>query len=216
MNLENVIDKINSNLHTCSFKVTRTREQAEQAILLFEKYKPDYTGIHYSHGLVYFPDLLKRYLDVFNGKVRVHDIDLSCMIARCIEHSEIDINSLHHLIAYLNGNSLELKLLRGKYNINTERYNLCKSHCIRDRFYDGVNTDYFYDDINTKDNKGLYTGYRDSYHCLLYGNKRHLEILLKIWKSMQDCTYEAALDFFGVKEYDEIIYKMKEIISNRL
>lgn len=142
----------------------------------------------------------KRYLDVFDEEVRVNGIDLSAMIARCIEHSDIDIKCLHYLIDYLRGKTLELKILPGKYNIDAERYAIAKHHGIQDSFYD---------DLDTKENKGFYTSYRDAYHCLLYGNKRYLEVLVNRWKCMQDCTYGAALDFFAVKEYDVVVNNIR-------
>ncbi len=75
-------------------------------------------------GFVYYPDFLKEYIKNRD----IDEIDLACMICRCIEHSnssenkDILIESLNMLIEYISKNNLKvnLLLLRGKYNMRSK------------------------------------------------------------------------------------------------
>jgi len=220
-------DGICKLLSKCMYRETSQREAAEMAIDLIEKTnKSNLTSFgHYCRGLVYFPDILERYLRIHREKgLVISEDDIGCMIARCIEHPiyyVIDANeSLKHLLNFKEESYgeklLEIKLLPKKYNIDDELYKLVKVHNIHDTYYDNVieNIPFVYHhlDVVAKERAGLYTGFRDAYHCLLYGGKDHLQALIVRWDLWgPDTTTDAAREYFDLDNTTPI-----EIVISRI
>ena len=191
------------------FKKTRNREKAEKAIKLIEEHNlTDFC--HYSRGLVCFPDLLKIFLDVHSkNDCSIDDENIACMIARCIESDDESFSlnerkeSMKHIFVYKDTKIISLKLLRDKYVFNDELYKYAFDNYVWDLHYEnylqGGVIPYFYNTTVEKETEGKYSGYRDSYHCLLYGESKHLHALIWRWKEWgDDCTADAARDFFGL------------------
>lgn len=206
-------------LDQCRFHKTADREKLEKAVNLIEEYQ--LTNMYIlPRSLVYFPDLLERFLKVQKNH-KIADDDLASMLARCVEHREEDAfqyESIKHLVNYVKGQELkgqglkeqrlksqglEIKLLPNNYPIDTELYEYLCQHNIRDSYYDaswiGEKFPYNYPDIVEQENSGKYVGYRDAYHCLLYGESKHLQSLIVRWDLFgEDCTTDAARDFFSL------------------
>jgi hypothetical protein len=248
--IDHVYDQVCDILNKYSYRDTfdsNTRERLEIALKLIEKYS--LTGfIHYSRGLVYFPDLLERFFDVHRIKgITISEDNLGAMICRCIERKSsakesYSQNSLNSLITFKGDISLEIKLLPGKYIIDDDLYELAKRHNIRDSYYDNImkidfitneNEDlytnirkryynaiadmkkYSHMDVVMKENKGLYTGFRDAYHCLLYGGNDHLQALIVKWDLWgDDCTADAAREYFHVDEEASSLCSLKREVNN--
>lgn len=202
---ENMHEKVCELLANCIYRNKRTRLQLEQAVELIEDYK--LTGfVHFIHGLVHFPDLLERFLNVQkNIGTIIQDHDLACMFARCIEHRPEDTfanDSIKHLLNFKGDKSIEMKLLPGKYHIDTELYDIISKENVHDSYYDATQSyQYFvytHKDIVAQE-KDRYTGFRDAYHCLLYGEIEHLQALIVRWDLWgDDCTADAAREFFNL------------------
>lgn len=202
---ECAFDVVLDCLSQCLHRHKRKRFLAEKAIELVEKHKITKV-LHFGRGLVYFPDLLERFLNVQKEmKAEIHQDDLACMFARCIEHKPEDTHarqSIKHLIAFKGDQSIEIKLLPGRYPIDNELYELIRWENVQDSYYDATMelTSYVYthQDIVKKEDSGLYTGFRDAYHALLYGGAEHLQALIVRWDLFgdEDCTVEAAREFF--------------------
>lgn len=199
-------NKIYKLLDQGKFRKGLSRERSEEAMALIETY--NILGFEtVCRGLVYFPDLLQRYLRIHP---KVSDDDLGAMIARCIQHRSDDVfhlESIEYLIKYHASfaKSLEIKLLPLKYPIDIELYNMVREHKIYDSYYDSAmtghlnNISYTYSDLVVKARERYYVGYRDAYHCLLYGSYSHLQSLILYWDIWgDDCTGDAARDFFGL------------------
>lgn len=190
------------------------RNYLEEAINLIEEYSM--TDFDYlCRGLVYFPDLLERYLKVHKqNKVLVSEDDIGCMISRCIEHpNDIDVTyateSMKYLLDFKGKLPLEIKLLPGKYHIDESLYELAKSHNVHDSYYDRASDDepytYSHLDVVAKERKGIYTGFRDAYHCLIYGERQHLQALIVRWDLWgDDCTADAAREYFNLNKSSPI------------
>lgn len=197
-------DEVCYLLSQCLFRKNMTREDAERAIKLIEEHSLGDFG-HLIHGLVRFPDLLERFLQIQRqtGSL-ISEEDLASMIARCIEHSPKETygsDSLGHLLTFKGCLSVEIKLLPGKYDIDEKLYELAKSQNVHDSYYDAImnceSLVYCHSDVVTKEKSGKYTGFRDSYHCLLYGGPKHLQALIVRWDLWgDDCTADAAREFF--------------------
>ena len=213
---DDAYDKASSLLQDCMFPNTRTLIGAEAAIELIEEYSLT-KFYHICHGLVYFPHILQRFLNVHKDKRdSVETDDISSMIARCIEHDPCNFSrskaedSLSHLMSFkehqMGYDLLEIKLLPGKYTIDDELYELANIFNVRDSSYDsimcGINrrdVSYQHLDVVASENAGKYTGFRDAYHCLLYGGAKHLQALIVRWDLWgDDCTADAAREFFNV------------------
>lgn len=202
---DKIHDEVCSLLANCLHRNKRTRPQLERAVELIEDYKlTNFT--HFVHGLVHFPDLLERFLTVQKNKgAIIEDNDLACMFARCIEHHSGDTfahESIKHLLDFKGDREIEMKLLPGKYPIDSELYDMIRKEKVRDSYYDATQQcQYFvyaHKDIVTQE-KERYTGFRDSYHSLLYGETEHLQALIVRWDLWgDDCTADAAREFFGL------------------
>lgn len=209
--VEKAYDKSSQLLSKCLFRNNRTRENAENAIQLIEQHSLSNFG-HLTHGLVCFPDLLERFLKSQRQNVAViADEDLAAMVSRCIEHQPTDTygaESLNHLLQFKEATgllALEIKLLPGKYQIDNELYTLANSHNIHDSYYDATMECqpfvYTHPDVVIKEQSGKYTGFRDAYHCLLYGDSPHLQALIVRWDLWgDDCTADAARAFFKLAD----------------
>lgn len=206
-------------LSKCLFRKNMTREDAEHVIKLVEEHSlGNFDNL--IHGFVCFPDILDRFLQVQRktGSLISED-DLASMIARCIEHSPSEtygLESLKYLLTFKGDLTVEIKLLPGKYNIDNELYELAKSHNVHDSYYDAytshgdvrlqtvINCEslvYVHSDVVTKEKSGKYTGFRDAYHALLYGDNEHLQALILRWDLWgDDCTADAAREFFKLNE----------------
>lgn len=201
-------DEASQLLSKCLFRKNMTREDAEHAIKLVEEHSLGDFG-HLIHGLVCFPDILDRFLQVQRktGSLISED-DLASMIARCIEHSPSEtygLESLKYLLTFKGDLTVEIKLLPGKYNIDDELYELAKSHNVHDSYYDAVmnceSLVYVHADVVAKEKSGKYTGFRDAYHSLLYGGPEHLQALIVRWDLWgDDCTADAAREFFKLND----------------
>lgn len=205
---DDAMDEACQALGQCRHRKNRTRELAEKAVKLIEEYKLTKIGI-FCRGLVHFPDLLERFLRVQKEKdAQVDEDDLACMFARCIEHRADDTfaaESVKHLLAFKGDQTLELKLLPKKYSIDTALYEFVRQANVRDSYYDATQLceHFFYahPDVVAKERSGRYTGFRDAYHCLLYGDVGHLQALIVSWDLWGDnCTADAAREFFGLSE----------------
>jgi hypothetical protein len=205
---DHICDKIYKLLSQNIHRKTSKRENLEEAIKLMEENLLTDFG-HYCRGLVYFPDLLERYLKLHKEKgALISEDDIGCMIARCIEHSDEDTyaeESLKHLLNFKGDLSIEIKLLPGKYHIDDKLYQLVKSHNVQDSYYDAIINTKFYTyshpDVVAKERTGQYTGYRDAYHCLLYGEKEHLQALIVRWDLWgPDRTADAVREYFNLDD----------------
>lgn len=198
-------------LSQCLHRKNRTREKMERAVTLIEQhYLSNFT--HYVRGLVCFPDLLDRFLAVQKAKgATISDDDLGCMFARCIEHGPDDtygLDSIKHLLTFKGERKLEIKLLPRKYKIDSELYELVHQQNVQDSYYDATENCecfvYTHMDVVAKEQSGeygQYTGFRDAYHCLLYGDDRHLQALIVRWDLWgDDCTADAAREFFDLEK----------------
>jgi hypothetical protein len=210
-------------LGTCKFSHTRTRDAAVRAVELLEQAHAEFKvgetfdpeGYHLSpRGLVYYADLLKRYIAL----IAIDKHDLKSMICRCVEFQNSENGSLESLKLLLDyhdrvngGSLLEILLLPGKYKINIDRYDLCRSHNVRDTYFEdsgGVEGNvarvgtYHHPLVETDH----YFGFRNAYHALLYRGTVSLAPLIKRWEDCgADCTTEAALQFYEIP-YDENTY----------
>lgn len=205
--VENIYHEICALLSKQSYKKSRNRLEAEKAIQLIEKYS--LVGFsHYFRGIVHFPDLLKIFLKIHTeAGYQIEDENLSCMISRCIESSDENFSlndrkdSMKYIFVYTDMRKIGLKLLCGKYVLNEELCKYAKDNNIYDEYLENNTLPYSYETTFEKEISGKYSGYRDSYHSLLYGNQRHLHGLIKRWKEWtDDCTADAARDFFDVVE----------------
>lgn len=163
---DKAFNRVVTLLIDCRFAERRTRDKAEEAITLWEKYH--FGSIYLApRGLVCYPDLLSRYLDhltsssksdVSDRKLYHHDVtarstnsknslcyyqDLTAMICRCIENSpeeEWCSLSLDVLLVYhrklMNQTPLQLYLLPKKYNLDLDLYGKCLQQNIRDKYLD--------------------------------------------------------------------------------
>ena len=176
-----------------------TYQEAREAVTIIQKYR--LTEFYLScRVFVYFPDLLKEFLDVQKkeGGLIAYD-DLGAMFCRCIEQQMPE--SMRYLNDYKGDLELEIKLLPGKYTIDDALYQTAKEHLVRDTYYDNTlnNTPYTYShlDLVAKERSGSYVGFRDAYHILLYGGLNHLQSLIVRWDLWgDDCTGDAAREFF--------------------
>ena len=201
------------------FKPNATYNDYRESIELLKKHPglilESDESIRYFRFYVRFPEILSEFLGIdgcsCNQKILNFTLsveDLSAMIARTIEHGWISsLNMLlkyiktHHVYEYT---QIELKLLPGKYKIDQNAYELAKANGICDIYYDQCeNKRAIYHHTNTydKEKSGVYSGYRDAYHSLLYGNIEHLRGLLRRWNEWsKDCTFDAANDYFGLND----------------
>lgn len=209
-----LLDKCkSSNGHSDDSKLDLTRINAEKAINLIETHK--LTGFNHScRNLVYFPDLLERFLQIQRTTgALISEDDIGSMIARCIEVNiskesclskfNYSAKSLEHLLNFKGELPIEIKLLPKKYEINQELYQIAKIQKVQDSYYDAVleGNKYTYQhlDVVAKEKLGQYTGFRDAYHCLLYGDKSHLQALIVRWDLWgDDCTADAAREFYNL------------------
>lgn len=208
---EAAYDNASDLLQKCMWPNTRTVTTAEAAMELIDEHS--LTGFyHICHGLVYFPSLLQRFLDVHRRQEEpVADDDLASMISRCIEYRADDVlrsrveDSLGHLLSFkehiMGSKILEIKLLPGKYTIDDELYRSAISCGVRDSYYDAViscvKLPYEHADVVASEKAGRYCGFRDAYHSLLYGDREHLQALIVRWDLWgDDCTGDAAREFF--------------------
>lgn len=54
-------------------------------------------------------------------------------------------------------------------------------------------------DVVAKERNNKYTGFRDAYHCLLYGDAGKLQALIVRWDLWgDDCTTDATRQFFNL------------------
>lgn len=208
------------------FTSSKKREDAEQALILIEEHSLGNFG-HIVRGLVSFPDLLHRFLEVQKqNNLSISEDDLGSMISRCIEHSPFEsysLESLEYLFTFKGESSIEIKLLPGKYTIDNKLYELAKSHKICDSYYDAsidcVSFNYSHIDVVTKEKSGSYCGFRDAYHSLLYGGPNHLQALILRWDLWgDDCTADAAREFFQLSSdcpIQPLIARVSELSSKR-
>ena len=201
--IDETFDEIFELLSECRFSINRTREKAEKAIELLEKYYKNGDNIGPYHtfprGLIYYPDLLQRYINIVN----IDDEDLKSMFSRCIETMEDYNESVDILLNYMvkqNIKQLDILLLPGKYPINVVTYNKCKHNNVRDIYYEwsldksNIMPEYNH---NLNSNIDYYFGYRNVYHALIYaGNK--CGHFINQWDMWPDCNTEAAFDFFQI------------------
>lgn len=198
---ENDIDEAYTLLSQCLHRSKRTYEKAERAVHIILLHK--LTDINlYCRGLVHFPDLLKKYLE---AGALISTNDLVSMFCRCIEHDNLGTwayESIHQLIEYKGDSEIEIKLLPGKYTIDTQLYSIARSHGVHDTHYDNsLSSEYLHQDVVAKELTGLYTGFREAYHILLYAGVNHLQSLIVRWDLWgDDCTADAARQFFNLSE----------------
>lgn len=178
---------------------------------------------------VFYPELLNEFLEVTKLlEMIISENDLNTMFCICLEcepknkNSKIDLpfinepcridrvsayKSIEYLIEYIvkykEGIKIEIKLLPVKYNIDSELYNILKLNGISDSYYDAtINLQYYkynYPDIVSQKKKDSYTGFRDSYHILIYGNEIHLQSLIVYWDIWgDDDTADAVRDYFNL------------------
>lgn len=203
-------DDAHKLLLDCLHREKRSNEQhyekAERAMKFISKYSLTDFG-NYCRGLVYFPKLLQKFLQIHREKgALIADDDLGSMFCRCIEHQPEDTfmkESLEHLIEFKGDRKLEIKLLPGKYSIDQELYDFVKNHDVQDRYYDAAmnaeSIKYEHIDVVAKEIAKSYTGFRDAYHALLYGGKEHLQSLIVRWDLWgDDRTADAAREFFNL------------------
>jgi hypothetical protein len=215
--MDDIADKINILLVDVVGPKFKDRKSAETAIVLMEQY--GITKVIYSvRNLVHFPDLLKRYLFLCDRtKTYVDEDDLCSMFARSIEHGFR--RSLKHLLAYNKLKPRHIKLMRGKYPIDANLYNMAWRRNVRDIYYDTSRpSKYHYETIVEKDHSGVYTGFRDVWHCLLYGDPRALTALIYWWEHYgSDCTADSAREFFRIDDINPtlIINRVKGLIRER-
>lgn len=161
---DKAFNRVVTLLIDCRFAEKRTRDKAEEAIALWEKYH--FGSIYLApRGLVCYPDLLGRYLvHLTNSKSGknmklyrreaaacstnslnslCYHCDLTAMICRCIENSpeeEWCSSSLDKLLTYhlniMNQIPLKLYLLPKKYNLDLDLYEKCLQQNIRDKYLD--------------------------------------------------------------------------------
>lgn len=198
-------------IQQCRFAKDRSRDKVERAILLLETIPLDKQYSFYlgQRGLVVFPDLLSRFLQL---RPVLELDDYESMLARCIEYhhdEESKEDDWHHqslmiLLAYPHDGAT-LQLLPGRYHINENLYERAKSAGIRDLYYEGILTDpRFIKSPEDREVAGQYGGYRAAYYLLLYGGSRRRE-LVDWWKKWQyDCTYDAACHFYRTTDQNEI------------
>lgn len=197
-------DEIASLLHQGVHQGIHDRSAAEKAITLLEKHNfaPEYNFYLIVRALVYFPDLLERFL--IRRRCMTID-DYECMVARCIEYKKDEVVSKsdwHHRSLYLllqgrPDRDVRLRLLP-KRAINSWLYNKAKAVGIRDKHYEGrQDGPYNYTIDVTEEITGEYWGYRKTYHLLEYGGEKR-RALLERWRICgHDCTFQAACDYFG-------------------
>ena len=201
------LDDVCRLLHECRFSPRRSRDKAEKAIKLIESTGELQKRCFYLHqrGLVVFPDLLERYLRFF-PKFKLDDYE--AMVARCIEYKQDDSDDWHRqsleiLLQYPHEGAV-LRLLQGKYRIDRDLYEKAAAAGVRDPCYEGSTEPYTLKSPEQMEEEGMYGGYRQAYHLILYGGPRRSE-LVDDWKRYgPDCTYEAACDYFGTKDKEEI------------
>lgn len=180
------------------------RTNAEKAVDLIEQYA--LTGFHHlCRDLVYFPDLLERFLQVQrnNGAIISED-DIGCMIARCIEGGNYRYSkeSMAHLLIFKGEIPIEIKLL--PHLVNADLYAIAKTKQVQDMYYDATMTSESYQykhlDVVAKAKTGHFTGFRDAYHALIYGAKTHMQALIVHWDLWdEDETADAARKYFGLE-----------------
>jgi hypothetical protein len=201
---EEAYDEVYQLLATCLHRKDRSLEKAEQAVQLVEQHSLSKFKLHLVRGLVHFPHLLKRFLAVLNQeKAGLDDDDLGAMICRCIEHQPGDTIlkiSLKHLLDFKGPRTLEIKLLPRKYRIDSEFYEMAQWENVHDSYYEATYQCepfvYAHMDVVKKEQLHKYTGFRDAYHCLLYGGSEHLQALIVRWDLWgDDCTTDAAREF---------------------
>lgn len=179
-----------------------SRDDAEAAIEIIEVHS--LTDCYQCvQGLFYFPDLFVRFLDVHRRVgIMIPDDDLGSMIAQCIELELLE--SLMQLLNFKGSLPLEIKLLAKKYVIDEELYALAKEHHVCDSYYDAVTEarPWIYshlDVVERMKQATRYAGFRDAYHCLLYGTAGHLQALIVRWDIWgEDCSTDAAREFFNL------------------
>lgn len=210
-------------LSQCLSSKTRNIHIAETAITLIEEHLLTNFG-HYVRGLVYYPHILLRFIQVHEFEnCPILDDDIGDMIAKCIEKGQYNnlwaLESIMCLLRYIQESDqmLEIKLLAGKYNIDEELYKLASSHNVHDIYYEDTLDcqpyKYEHKDIITKGRDGEYVGFRDVYHCLMYGGKDHLQALIVRWDLYgADHTSYAACVFF---DCDMELNEIKDAV-NRL
>lgn len=205
--VENAMDKAITAFYVLTSRKNRTREKAEEGVILVEKFKLS-NFQHYIHGLVHFPDLLKRFLRVQKEKdAIIRDENLACMFSRCIEHRFEETfaqESIKHLLEFKGDKKLEIKLLPKKYSIDTTLYYYIHDNGVMDSYYDATEKceqlEYQHKDVIMKEKEDGYTGFRDAYHCLLYGGPKHLQALIIRWDMWgDDCTADAARELYGLE-----------------
>lgn len=202
-----LLERAQNLLDQCRFERDRTREKAEQAVRIIEDLRPDKKHRFYlgERGLVYFPDLLERFLKI---RQEIDLDDYESMVARCIEFKENEEHwhqeSLTILLKYLHPGAT-LRLLPGRYQINRGLYEQAKEKGVRDLYYEGSAEPYTLKSPEEMDREYLYGGYRAAYHLLLYGGSRRKE-LLNWWKIVHyDCTYDAACDYYKTTDQGKIL-----------
>ena len=215
----NICDDFITLCHYIRFSCNISNVTEEYIFSLYNPYKnlmKDSLEI-IPRGFVYFPNLLKDYINYYT----ISAIDLGCMICRCLEHEHLEfLVSLKILIEYIRINNISVKLLllRNKYKINYELYDICKSNSIYDKYLDAFlnNTRVKYEEIiNTYEYENKYDtyfGYRNIYHGLLYAPTHLFNKQIKIWEIERDCTFDAFLDFFNIRDKN-IKLNTEEIIK---
>ncbi|CAH6420694.1 Hypothetical protein HVR_LOCUS1257 [uncultured virus] len=229
--LEMAHDEACQLLSDCLHSDKRSFEKAELAVGIIRKFK--LTGFDlYQRGLVHYPNLLRDFLQIQRKKGSIiSDNDLASMFARCIEaenscskqsttcSNQWNEQSMDIILEYHGTRDLEIKLLPRKYIINYDLYEKAKSHGVVDKYYDAVmngeTIPYTHLDIVAKENTKVYTGFRDAYHILLYGGNAHLQSLIVRWDLWgDDCTTDAARDFFGL-DSSTVIEFVKERVNQK-
>jgi hypothetical protein len=195
-------DKDIAHARVYSLLSSNTRDDAEAAIEIIEAHSLT-ECYHCIQGLFYFPDLFDRFLDTHRILgVLIPDDDLGSMIAQCIE---LELSESLKLLLNFKGHApLEIKLLAKKYIISEELYALAKEYNVSDSYYDAVTEarPWIYTHLDVVERMKLerqYTGFRDAYHCLLYGTSEHLQALIVRWDIWgEDCSTDAAREFFNL------------------
>jgi hypothetical protein len=219
-------DELPRLLTECLYRETRTYDKASSVI--------NFLSIHHiniidksCHGLVYYPELLNRFLSFH----RDHNIILSPehitnMFQRCLEHTDDDVDiiqSVNLLLGYIgtNGHLIKLRLLTNTYDIDDYIYEEITKYGIRDVYYEYVRDNdlsnlskdlsndlskdlsdlppYTFDDVIKKKQNNETVSFRDINHTLSFGKKEHIQAIIIMWDIWgYDHTVNYASSFFGL------------------